>query len=324
MTYPPGDPRRPHGQDDVTAWGRPPDQPGQPVQPGQPGQPPQQFQYPAAPPFTPAHGVGTPPGTPPGTPAGDPSQQPAKPKKGLRKADTLSLVLVFVIVLALVAAGLLGGEIYARNRADTVIAQATQCVTNDTAEVSFGPTPFLWQHFSGHYDDISITTAGNQIRDAKGMKAEINIDDVRLNGGNGSQGTIGALDATITWSSQGITETIQNSIPLIGGFVTGVKTNPGDGTLELDAALGSIIAKPDVVDGGIGLKVVSLSGLGFILPSEAVQPALDAFSAKLTENYPLGIKADSVQVTADGVIAKFSTRNAEIPQENRDPCFAGI
>ena len=33
---------------------------------------------------------------------------------------------------------------------------------------------------TGHYGNISISTAGNQIRDAKGMKADIEIDDVRL------------------------------------------------------------------------------------------------------------------------------------------------
>ena len=38
--------------------------------------------------------------------------------------------------------------------------------------------------------------------------------------------------------------------------------------------------------------MVNLSGLGFTLPRETVQPALDAFSSQLTQDYPLGIKAD--------------------------------
>ena len=212
---------------------------------------------------------------------------------------------------------------YARSRADDVVAAATECVVQDDVTVSFGASPFLIQHMTGHYGNISIETAGNQIRDAKGMKAQVDIDDVRLQDTGNSKGTIGALNATITWTADGIKQTVQNSIPLVGGFVTGVKTNPSDGTIELEAALGSsITTKPTVQDGGIALKVVNLSGLGFTLPRETVQPALDAFSTQLTKNYPLGIKADDVQVTDSGVTAHFSTRNASIPAGNDDPCFA--
>ena len=198
-----------------------------------------------------------------------------------------------------------------------MVAKATACVVQDSASASFGASPFLIQHMTGHYGNISISTAGNQIRDAKGMKADIEIDDVRLSDTGNSKGTIGALDATITWSADGIKETIQKSIPLVGSFVNGVKTNPSDGTIELQGALGSIVAKPTVADHGIGLEVQKLTGLGFTLPRETVQPALDLFSTQLTKEYPLGIHADSVEVTDTGVIAKFSTRNATIPAGQR-------
>ena len=60
------------------------------------------------------------------------------------------------------------------------------------------------QHMTGHYGEHPIETAGNQIRDAKGMKAHVNIDDVRLQDTANSKGTIGALDATITWTADGM------------------------------------------------------------------------------------------------------------------------
>ena len=96
-------------------------------------------------------------------------------------------------------------------------------------------------------------------------------------------------------------------------------TNPSAGTIELQGALGSITAKPAVVDDGLSLQVSELTGLGFTLPREAVQPALDVFTSQLTKNYPMGIKADSVQVTDTGVVSQFSTQNASIPQEQRRP-----
>jgi len=96
-------------------------------------------------------------------------------------SDPLSIVLVVVTVLALVFAGLLGGELYARNRADSVVAKVVACVVEDDATASFGVLPpFLLQHMSGHYTNIQIETAGNQVRDARGMKLILDINDVRL------------------------------------------------------------------------------------------------------------------------------------------------
>ncbi len=239
--------------------------------------------------------------------------------------DPLSIFLVVVIVVALVLAGLLGAELYARNRADSVVAKVVECVVQDDATASFGVMPpFLIQHMSGHYTNIHIETAGNQIRDAKGMKVNLSIDDVRLEDTADSGGTVGSLIANITWSADGIRQTIQDSIPLVGSFVTGVTTNPSDGTVTLEGALGSIVAKPEVVDGGISLQVTELTGLGFTLPRETVQPALDAFTAQLTQDYPMGIKADSIEVTDSGVVSQFSTRNASMPKDQEDPCFAAL
>jgi hypothetical protein len=279
--------------------------------------PPPQF------PQGPAPGQGVAPQGAPGEPPNKDSSLPVKIKNLFR--DPLSIVLVVVIVIALAAAGLLAGELYARSRADSIVARTAQCVVQDNATVSFGALPpFLMQHISGHYTNIHFETAGNQIRQAKGMKVNVVIKDVRLEDTANSSGSIGSLVANVTWSSQGIKDTIQNAIPLVGAFVTGVTTNPSAGTIELQGALGSIVAKPEVVDNGISLQVTELTGLGFTLPRETVQPALDVFTSTLTKNYPLGIHADTVQVTDSGVVSQFSTQNASIPKGNEDPCFAGL
>ena len=160
--------------------------------------------------------------------------------------------------------------------------------------------------------------------DAKGMKLDLTLDDVNLEDTADSKGTIGGLDAIVTWTSAGMQQTIEDSIPLIGSLVTGVTTNPSDGTIELKAPLGSIVAAPKVTNGDLTLQMKELTGLGFTLPSEAVQPALDALSSKLTDELPLGIKADSVEVTGDGVVTKFSTQNATIPAGGSNPCFESL
>jgi hypothetical protein len=301
-------------------WARPGDQnsPTQPTpqtgNPYQPPAPPPAQEYPATAPFEQQ------------PPLQDPAG-PVKPKRRFRfRGDAVSIILVLVIVAALSIASLVGGELYARNRANNVVASATQCVIQDGATASFGSSPFLLQHLTGHYKDITIHTAGHNIRNAKGMKADIEIDDVDLHGNADSKGTIGKLDANITWTSDGIQETIQNSLPFIGGLVNSVSTNPGEGTIELTGAmgLGGVTVKPQVSDGQLALQVYKVNALGVLVPHETAQTALNTFTAALLKQYPLGIKADSVQVTNDGVAAHFSTRNASIPAAQNDPCFAHV
>jgi hypothetical protein len=305
---------------DPTSWGRPGNQ-GPPDRPDAPTQE-AQVPRPGSPMDAPAHYTSR-----PGAPGGPTQQIPSAgpPAKKHRLRDPLSIVLILVIVVAVIAAGLLGAEIYARHKADGKVTAAAECVSEDNVSVSFSSMPpFLWQHVNGHYDNITMTTAGNQIQSAKGMKAQVSINDVDLHGDADSKGTIGALDATITWTAEGIKETLQDQIPVVGSFVGDVTTNASDGTITLDGTFGDIVAKPQVVDNKIKLQVVTLSGLGFVLPSESVQPALDEATDKFANELPLGIKADTIQVTDSGVVGQFSTRNAKIPLGEQNPCFANV
>ncbi len=257
-----------------------------------------------------------------------PNEEPApvKRKRSFLR-DPLSILLICVIVFALIIAGLIGAELYARHVANTKVAQAVACEVKDQATASFGVTPLmLWQHVTKHYTNISVQTAGNQIRDAKGMKLNLNIRDVRLQSTANSKGTIGSLDATITWTSDGIKQSVQNAIPVLGPFVTNsVTTHPADGTVELKGMLDNITAKPVVSGNGLQLQIASFNALGFTMPKESVQSTLDDFTSSVTKNYPLGIHADSVQVTDTGVTSHFSTQNATIPNGNtNDPCFANL
>lgn len=265
-----------------------------------------------------------PPAQPPLPPVAHTEPEPDEPRRRGLFSDPLSIALVMVIVVALALAGLIGAEFYARSKADSIVAKAVSCVVQDSAKASFGMRPFLLQHFSHHYRDMQVETAGNQIREAKGMRLKLRLDDIQMHQTSDSAGTLGALDADITWTSDGIKETVSGMIPLIGGLVSGVTTSPGDGTLEVDGPLGSVTIRPEAVDGDLKLNVLKVTGLGMTLPRESVQPALDLFTDQLTKNLPMGIHADNVEVTDSGVAARFVTRNAAIPNAQQDPCFAGL
>ncbi|MGA9362113.1 MAG: DUF2993 domain-containing protein, partial [Mycobacterium sp.] len=256
-----------------------------------------------------------------------PDAEPAPVKKKRRLRDPLSILLVLIIVVSLLVAGLIGAELYVRNQANNKVAEAVACEVKDKATAKFGVAPLvLWQFATQHFTNISVQTAGNQIRDAKGMQIKLTIDNVQLNSTSNSKGTIGALNADITWTSEGIKESVQNAIPILGPFVTNsVVTSPADGTVELKGMLNDIKAKPVVSGNGLRLQIIDFNTLGFTLPKETVQSTLDEFLSNQTKNFPLGIHADSVQVTSTGVQSHFSTQNATIPTGGTtDPCFANV
>ena len=136
-----------------------------------------------------------------------------------------------------------------------------------------------------------------------------------------SKGTIGSLNATLSWKSAGIKDTVAENLPGVGNLVTGVRTDPAAGTVILEAGDNNVIAKPVVSEGDLNLEVLEVTGP---LPKDAVQSALDGLTKKLNDNYPLGIHADSVDVTGTGVVGKFSSQNASIPNEDANPCFARL
>ena len=259
-----------------------------------------------------------PPPPPPPSFGLTPGDEAPKKKKSRRG---LTIALIAVIVIALLAGGLAGGELYARYRADTVLTDVAQCIVEDGASISFGVNPpFLWQHITGHYTNISVKTAGKRVQAADGMTAEVALKDVRLDGTEDSKGTIGSLTAKLSWKSEGIKETVAQNLPVVGDLLTGVRTNRAEGTVILDAGDNSVTARPVVTDGDLNLEVLDVVGP---LPKEAVQTALNELTKKLNDNYPLGIHADSVEVTDSGVVGTFSSQDAKIPKtgEAANACF---
>ncbi|MGH3582267.1 MAG: LmeA family phospholipid-binding protein [Mycobacterium sp.] len=251
------------------------------------------------------------------TPPPPPAPAPAK------KRNTQTIVLVAVIVVALLVGSLAGAELYARYKAAALLSNITDCLVKDGADVSFSVSPpFLWQYLSGDYTNISVATDGNQVQEAKGMTADVTLSKIALKDTGDSKGTIGSLDATLSWTSDGIKETVAQNLPVVGNLVTDVHTDTAAGTLVLEASGGTTVtAQPAVADGNLNLNVTDVTGP---FAKDTVQSALNDLTTKLNDNYPLGIKADSVQVTSTGVVGKFSSQNATIPSGESNSCFADL
>jgi len=153
------------------------------------------------------------PPAPPPPPADDPKLAEGR-RRGGRLLDRQTIVLIAIIVGALLAGGLAGSELYARHRADGILVGIAECVVEDGATISYGVNPpFLWQHITGRYTNISVHTAGDRVQSAKGMTADVTVEDVRLQDSGNSKGTIGSLDATLAWRASGIKDTVAASLP---------------------------------------------------------------------------------------------------------------
>jgi hypothetical protein len=269
-----------------------------------------------------------------------PAQPPQLPTKRSRLRKPLSILLIFVIVLVFAAAGLLGAEFYARMVAVEKVQAAAACFiedSEDTVDVEFGTSPpVLMQYMNDKYSGFRITTHGTHIRSAQGMTAIIAVDDLDLNGDANKRGTIGAIDATINWTAEGMRESVnialqeaideyigdsffsfvQDWIPT-DQVVTSVKTDPSTGVVTAEGLLGTTISvKPEATaDGGIQLAIQPDSftlGGGLDLPQDDLQEKLDEMTGKLTDN-KFNIRTDSLEVLDDGVVAKFSANNVDIP-----------
>ncbi len=261
-----------------------------------------------------------PPVEPPSS--GEPAQ-PAEPKKG---RDYRSLILIAVIVVAVFVAAVLGIELYARQRTSTEVNAATSCLVQDGATASFGPMPLVVQYLGDHIDKLTIRTAGNQIAQAKKMTVAITVRDVSLKKTADSLGTIGRLDVEVSWPTAGITESARALVPgMLGSMIGDATTNESTGEVTLSAAggLAQITTKPVIKDGMVTLESENVSA--FIgLPREIIQPALDTFSKGLVGGqYPMGLKADQVKVTNDGITVNLSSTNQPMkPVEN--PCLQNL
>ena len=284
-----------------------------------------------------ARAAGPPPGyAPPPMPPAPPTEQiagppgePTKPKKKWKWTAPLSIFLILIIVFALVASALVVAELIVRDKATNKIAAAAACETKDSATAKFGVAPLvLWQLATKHFTNITVETAGNQVRDAKGMKLQLSIKDVQIKDSPDSKGTVGSINATVTWTTDGIRDTIKSAIPILGPFVSRTVTaQPNDGTVEMKGLVEDIVAKPVVSDGVIKLQIVTFNTLGGIniISKESAQSHLDKYTADV--HYPLGIKADKIEVTPTSIVAQFSAQNATIPAnktQDQDPCFQNL
>ncbi|QLY32235.1 DUF2993 domain-containing protein [Nocardia huaxiensis] len=257
-------------------------------------------------------GAGQPPaGPPPGSSVDGEGGSPRAPRKR-RTALIVAIVAALVIV-----GGLAGGEAYARNKVQNCIASSFEKQMGSKIDVSFGAKPMLLTMIDNKVGKVTIDSDDTKFGPAVGMVVHATFNDIEVKDGGKQGGTIGSSEAEVTWSNEGIVQTL-------GGLVSSSTSDPAAGTLNFGVLMGiaQLQVVPQVVGDKVDVETKSASLLGIGLPTDLVSGIVDLMTESL-QSYPMGLKPTKVEVTNDGlrVTLKGGPSTLEAPdgsQSNTD------
>ncbi|TCK00261.1 DUF2993 domain-containing protein [Nocardia alba] len=223
------------------------------------------------------------------------TQKPSRPRIGRR-----SLVIALAVVVALLVAAIGATEAYARNKISSCISGAFEQQMGSSIDVGFGPRPVLLSYVDGKVGTLTVDSEDNKFGPAVGMVVHAKFNDIELVDRGRGGGTIESSTADVTWNNEGIQETL-------GSMVSGVHSSASTGVLTLDVlgGLAQLEVQPMIRDGNITVETKSAQILGIGLPTDLVQDIVDTFTKSL-QSYPLGLHAQEVKVTDDGVTVHLS------------------
>lgn len=235
------------------------------------------------------------------------TQTPQRPKVGRR-----TLVIALVVVAVLLVAAIVSTEAYARHQISRCISSSFEQEMGSSIDVSFGPKPMLITYLDGKVGSVTIDSEDNKFGPAVGMVVHAEFEDIELADRGRGGGTIGSSSAEVTWNNEGIAQTL-------GGMVSGVQSSSKTGLLTLDVlgGLAQLEVQPMVRNGNVEVETKSAQLLGLGLPTDLVQGIVEVFTQSL-QSYPLGLRAQEVKVTDDGVVVQLSGGKTQLETASSD------
>ncbi|MGL4305535.1 MAG: LmeA family phospholipid-binding protein [Mycobacteriaceae bacterium] len=234
-----------------------------------------------------------------------------EPAPTLQNSRKRTIVLSAIIASAVLVAAVIGGELYARNKFASELQASLQCDLKTDADISLSAKPALLQWIDGKVPSLSIHTNGDRLGDAMGMQVDATLTNIVLNDTATSVGTIGQMDAEVNWTTEGITQTLQQSA--LGSLVTSVALNERSQQIvvQVIGGIASITMQPKITGNVISMEASNAELLGFGLPTSLVQDLIDLLTTNL-QTYPLGLVPHSVSITDNGIAVSLSSTNADI------------
>jgi len=212
-------------------------------------------------------------------------------------------VAVVVALIAVIAAG--GGELTVRRMIRDRVAAAAPGLGGGVT-VSEGGGPVLWDLVNRDIPQLDISSDDAAIGVLSSVSVRAQLDDVRLAG----RRTVDAAHVEVTVPPQSLARAVQAAAPSTA--VSSVTADPSAGTVTMavgPAGLGQLTLRAAVVDGRVAVTVAGLTVFGRAVPTGRLGQAGESGAAGAAGAgsamgpkgpYPLGLKATSVRVLADG------------------------
>ncbi|RAG81777.1 hypothetical protein DN069_30965 [Streptacidiphilus pinicola] len=157
----------------------------------------------------------------------------------------------------------------------------------------------LWDVARQHIPRLDLASDDAALGPLGPVEVQARLDDVRF---GGTTPTVGGTTADVTVPAQSVADAVQTAAPSV--TVDGVTAQPGAGTLLVSlgpAGAAQLTLRPVVTDGRVVVSAVSATVLGAAVPADRLAALTAGLSRPGQHAYPLGLRATSVAVTADGL-----------------------
>lgn len=223
------------------------------------------------------------------------------------KVSRRTAVIAVITAAVLVAAALIGGEAYARHRIASCISSQFEKEMGSQINVGFGAKPLLVTWIDGKVSRMDVDSEGAEFGPAVDMQVHAQFHDIQMPEGSNSGSTIGSSNADVSWSNEGMAQTLQ-------ALVSEVRSDPDSGklTMAVLGGLGELQITPQIVDGKVQLEVGQAQFLGIGVPEDLAEGVVNLMTESM-QVYPLGLEPTELRVTDNGVEIDLKGGQAELP-----------
>lgn len=257
--------------------------------------------------------------------------------EGMRNSKVSKILLSIVaviLVLGLIAE--FGLRWFIGNQIAEDLSSST---TGEKAKVSFGASPLIFSLPQQRIPSLTVDSPSTVTITSNGSGQPPTIDgqpelhlvlkDFALTETNP---TAGSLEMTTLLSDEYLLASIQSNMTpqqatgdsieeLASQFltqlitVTAIKSNPSDGTMDVELTQGAMSLKlrPEVTNGGLGFTATEAAAFGMSLPEEIANAITDAFSQNV-QSFGDGLSLESVEVADGGLRLHITGTNVPLSQ----------
>ncbi|MEV0176144.1 LmeA family phospholipid-binding protein [Streptomyces sp. NPDC050803] len=202
---------------------------------------------------------------------------------------------VTAVVLAVVLLGAVVAEVAARTLLHGRLTAAAGRALGQDVDVDVEGGPAVLDLFDRHLDAVTFTSGHAALGRIPDVSVQARLDDLRLTGGRSV--SVARTHAEVEVPAASLQE-MTGRLP-----VTGVRLDDRADTIALDlqGGLGRATLQPRLEDGHVTLRLEDAEFLGGPAPAALVDRIETGLGERTDADYPLGLTATAVDVTATGL-----------------------